>query len=176
MVLNEKQKCFCREYIKDLNATQAAIRAGYSEKTAMSQGCRLLMNVKIVDELNRLKAQRQERLEVDADYVLKRLCDIDAMDVADILTDTGDIKPISDWPKVWRTTISGLDVATLMEGDTAAVLRKIKWPDKVKNLELMGKHIAVQAFNERSTVETVDRTELIAAARKRAQEAKATTH
>ena len=57
--------------------------------------------------------------------------------------------PVSLWPKVWRTTLSGLDVVEMSaEGNTAALLKKIKWPDKVKNLELIGKHISVQAFKE----------------------------
>ena len=71
--LNEKQKLFCQEYLKDLNATQAAIRAGYSEKTAKSQGQRLLTNVYIKEFLEKQNEQRQERVKVDADYVLKTI-------------------------------------------------------------------------------------------------------
>ncbi|GIZ28602.1 terminase [Morganella morganii] len=147
MALNDKQEMFCREYLVDLNATQAAIRAGYSDKTANRIAAQLLSKLDIGKRIQELKSERGERLEVDADYVLKRLVEIDQMDVADILLSNGEIKPIKDWPKVWRITLSGIDV-TEIAGDAAGLLKKIKWPDKVKNLELLGKHISVQAFRE----------------------------
>ena len=144
--LTDKQEAFCREYIVDLNATQATIRAGYSKKTANSQAGRLLLNVGIQERISELKSSRMERIDVNADYVLNRLVDIDQMDVADILTDSGDIKPIKDWPKVWRTTLSAIDIQAINSGDMEAITKKIKWPDKLRNLELIGKHIEVQAF------------------------------
>ncbi|MDU4288342.1 terminase small subunit [Mixta calida] len=154
MALTDKQEMFCREYLIDLNATQAAIRAGYSEKTARALGCENLTKPDIQNRISELKTQRNDRVEVDADYVLKRLFDIDQMDVLDILTEAGDLKPVAQWPKVWRTTLSGLDVAVMGgEEDTAGLLKKIKWPDKVKNLELLGKHVAVQAFREQVKTE-----------------------
>ena len=144
--LNAKQEMFCREYIVDLNATQAAIRAGYSEKTANNQVGRLLVNVGIQARIEELKAARNEDVKIDANYVLKRLVEIDSMDVLDILMPDGSVKAVAEWPKVWRTTLSGIDVMEMQSGDTAAILKKIKWPDKVKNLELIGKHINVGAF------------------------------
>ncbi|HDF2344076.1 TPA: terminase small subunit [Morganella morganii] len=147
MALTDKQEMFCREYLVDLNATQAAIRAGYSDKTARSVGNENLTKPDIEKRIQELKSERGERLEIDADYVLQRLVEIDQMDVLDILLSNGEIKPIKDWPKVWRITMSGIDV-TEMAGDSAGLLKKIKWPDKVKNLELLGKHISVQAFRE----------------------------
>jgi len=152
MALTDKQEMFCREYLIDLNATQAAIRAGYSEKTSNEQGARLLANVSVQNRISELKAQRNDRIDVDADYVLKRLFEIDQMDVLDILLANGELKPIKDWPKVWRITLSGMDV-TEMAGDAAGLLKKIKWPDKVKNLELLGKHISVMAFKEQASHE-----------------------
>ena len=147
MALTDKQEMFCREYLIDLNATQAAIRAGYSEKTSNEQGARLLANVSVQIRISELKAVRNDRIDVDADYVLKRLFEIDQMDVLDILLASGELKPIAQWPKVWRTTLSGIDV-TEMAGDAAGLLKKIKWLDKVKNLELLGKHVTVQAFKD----------------------------
>lgn len=150
--LTPKQELFCREYLKDLNATQAAIRAGYSEKTAKEQAARLLTNVNVQTFVAELKAARVEQTGIDAAYVLRRLTEIDQMDVADILLANGEVKPIHEWPKVWRTTLSGIDV-TEMAGDSAGLLKKIKWPDKVKNLELLGKHVTVQAFREQTSTE-----------------------
>lgn len=147
--LNQRQEMFCREYIKDLNGTQAAIRAGYSPRTADRMAYELLKKPEIQAFVLQSKAERVEEVKVDANYVLKRLIEIDEMDVADILDDGGDFLPIRKWPKVWRTTLSGLDIAIINSGDTETILKKIKWPDKVKNLELLGKHIGVGAFSEK---------------------------
>jgi phage terminase small subunit len=74
--LSEKQKFFCMEYTKDMNATQAAIRAGYSEKTAYSQGPRLLENVGIRKVIDALLAKRAKDIELDENWVLKRFKEI----------------------------------------------------------------------------------------------------
>lgn len=157
MALNAKQELFCREYLVDLNATQAAKRAGYSEKTAYSIGQENLKKPEIQDRIAELKTERNERVEVNADYVLRRLVEIDEMDVLDILKDDGGLKMVHEWPKVWRTTLSGLDILTTVtnfdETTMENILKKIKWPDKVKNLELLGKHISVQAFKEQASHE-----------------------
>lgn len=144
-----KREMFCREYIKDLNGTQAAIRAGYSEKTANRIASQLLSKLDIQSRIAEMQSVRVEEVRIDANYVLKRLIEIDEMDVADILDDGGDFLPIRKWPKTWRTTLSGLDIAIINSGDTEAIIKKIKWPDKVKNLELLGKHIGVGAFTEK---------------------------
>ena len=147
--LNQRQEMFCREYIKDLNGTQAAIRAGYSEKTANRIASELLTKPDVQARVMELQSVRVEEVRIDANYVLKRLIEIDEMDVSDILDDGGDFLPIRKWPKTWRTTLSGLDIAIINSGDTEAIIKKIKWPDKVKNLELLGKHIGVGAFTEK---------------------------
>lgn len=154
MELNGKQDMFCREYLIDLNATQAAIRAGYSAKTANRIAAKLLSKVDIQNRITELKAQRNDEVGITAAYVLRRLVEIDQMDVIDILTESGDLKPIRDWPLCWRTTLSGLDIQAISgEEGAAALMKKIKWPDKVKNLELLGKHVSVQAFKEQSSHE-----------------------
>ncbi len=157
MALTDKQEMFCREYLIDLNATQAAIRAGYSEKTANRTGSENLSKPDIAQRIIDLKSERNERVEVNADYVLRRLVEIDEMDVLDILKDDGGLKMVHEWPKVWRTTLSGLDILTTVtnfdETTMENILKKIKWPDKVKNLELLGKHISVLAFKEQTSHE-----------------------
>ncbi|EHL7935407.1 terminase small subunit [Escherichia coli] len=151
--LTPKQELFCREYLKDLNATQAAIRAGYSEKTANEQASRLLANVNVQNFVAELKATRIEQTGIDAAYVLRRLVEIDQMDVLDIMTDDMSLKPVSEWPASWRRYLSGFDLAEMFEGrgddrEMVGILKKIKWPDKVKNLELLGRHVSVQAFKD----------------------------
>jgi len=68
--LTPKQKAFCEEYLLDLNATQAAARAGYSEKTSNEQGARLLANVSVKKYIDELKESRSERTQITSDYVL----------------------------------------------------------------------------------------------------------
>jgi phage terminase small subunit len=68
--LTEQQMLFVKEYIVDFNGTQAAIRAGYSEKTAAEQASRLLKNVKVAKAVAKEVAERAKRVEVNADYVL----------------------------------------------------------------------------------------------------------
>lgn len=162
--LTDKQELFCQEYLIDLNATQAAIRAGYSEKTAQQTGSENLSKPVIQARISELKSTRCEKLAVDAAYVLQRHIEIDRMDMADILTDEGYMKPIREWPKVWRQYLSGMDIAELWEGrgdekEQVGVLKKIKWPDKVKNLELLGKHVDVQAYKEK--IEMGDQNTLV---------------
>ncbi|EML5901694.1 TPA: terminase small subunit [Citrobacter freundii] len=152
MALTDKQDMFCREYLIDLNATQAAIRVGYSAKTANRTATKLLSKAVIQNRIAELKAKRNEHVGIDADYVLRRLVEIDQMDVLDILNDDGSLKPITSWPKAWRISLTGLDISTTIQNfdeETAeTILKKVKWPDKVKNLELLGKHVRVQAFKE----------------------------
>ena len=71
--LTDKQEMFCKEYLIDLNATQAAIRAGYSKKTANEQAGRLLVNVSVQSKISELKESRSNRIEMSADGVLKEL-------------------------------------------------------------------------------------------------------
>jgi phage terminase small subunit len=73
--LTPKQDRFVAEYLVDLNATQAAIRAGYSKKTADVQGPRLLGNVRISDEITRRRTAISEKLEITQEWVIKKLVD-----------------------------------------------------------------------------------------------------
>ena len=160
MALTDKQEMFCREYLIDLNATQAAIRAGYSEKTANRTASENLSKPDIQNRIADLKSQRNEQINIDAGYVLRRLVEIDQMDVLDIVRDDLSLKPVTEWPSSWRRYISGFDLAEMFEytgedggKELAGILKKIKWPDKVKNLELLGKHVSVMAFKEQATHE-----------------------
>lgn len=74
--LTPKQKTFVKEYLVDLNARQAAIRAGYSEKTAQEQSSRLLSNVKVAKAVQTEMDKRSERTEINADYVLTGIRDL----------------------------------------------------------------------------------------------------
>lgn len=150
--LTPKQIAFVNEYLVDLNATQAAIRAGYSKKTARSQGQRLLTNVDVAAAIQERQAKRSEKVEVTQEYVLKRMLEIDNMDAADILADDGSVLPVKEWPKVWRQFLSGYDIVQMSsQDDVMAFIKKIRWPDKIRNLELIGKHLGM--FTEKVEVD-----------------------
>jgi phage terminase small subunit len=127
-----------------------------SDRTIWEEASRVATNPQVSARVNELRGAVTAKAVVDASYVLNRLVEIDRMDALDILNDDGTVKPIKEWPKVWRQFISNMEVVEMAGGDDekrVAVLKKIKWPDKVKNLELLGKHLQVGAF-----VEKVDHT------------------
>lgn len=141
------------EYLVDLNATQAAIRAGYSPKTATVTASENLTKPNIQAAIQAAKDERSAKTKIDSTYVLTRLSEIDQMDAKDIFEDDGSLKHIKDWPKIWRQFLSGFDVKEIWDGygddrKVSGMLKKVKWPDKVKNLELIGKHVSVGAWKE----------------------------
>ncbi|AXC85108.1 terminase small subunit [Salmonella enterica] len=175
--LTAMQEAYCQSYIQTPeNQTQAAINAGFSHKTAHVKASIMMRDERIQKRIAELMEERNKRLRVSADYVLLRLVEIDQMDVIDILNDDMSIKPVSEWPKVWRQYLTGFELADMFEGrgdekELVGILKKIKWPDKVKNLELIGKHVDVNAFKERLEVSgTVTVADRMAKARRRVKE------
>ncbi|WP_309086407.1 terminase small subunit [Chelativorans sp.] len=150
MTLTDKQRRFVDEYLIDLNATQAAIRAGYSPRTANEQGARLLAKASVSAAVAEGQAARSERTRIDADWVLRRLAEEADADLADLYDEHGALKPVRDWPPVWRKgLVAGVDVEEIRsEGAVVGLVRKIKLSDRVKRIELIGKHVEVQAFRE----------------------------
>lgn len=166
-----RQQLFVEEYLVDLNAKQAAIRAGYSPRTAQSQGSRLLTNVEVLREIDKAKAERLERTKTDADWVLNRLVEEAEADIADLYDEeTNSIKPVHEWPAIWRKGLMvGVDVTTFGEDDYGQVT-KLRIPDKIKRIELIGKHFSVKAFEDVTRIEAgTSIVEAMAAARERAK-------
>ncbi|EFT3065372.1 TPA: terminase small subunit [Salmonella enterica] len=175
--LTAMQEAYAQEYTKcPENQTQAAINAGFSPNAAAVKASVMMRDERIQKRIAELMEERNKRLRVSADYVLLRLVEIDQMDVIDILNDDMSIKPVSEWPKVWRQYLTGFELADMFEGrgdekELVGILKKIKWPDKVKNLELIGKHVDVNAFKERLEVSgTVTIADRMAKARRRVKE------
>ena len=92
MALTEKQKRFVEEYLIDLNATQAAIRAGYSAKTANEQGARLLVNVSIQKAISRAMTARSNRTNISQERVVNELAKIAFLNISDIIDQHGNLK------------------------------------------------------------------------------------
>lgn len=173
-----RPRLFCEYYISDtgLNGALAARRAGYSERSSAATAYRLINDPLCQSYIAKLSKDRASRVQVDSDYVLRRLYEMDQMDIIDILNDDMSLKTLSEWPKIWRQSLNGVEIADLFEteGDTRklmGVLKKIKWIDRLKNLELLGKHIDVGAFADRVIAEDeASYAQRLADARKRRAE------
>lgn len=154
MALNPQRRRFVEEYLVDLNGTEAAIRAGYSRRSAKAQASQLLAVPEVQAAVSEAQASRSERTKIDADWVLQRLAAEADADLADLYDEDGGLKPIRDWPIVWRKgLVAGLEVEELFEGrgedrDHVGRVRKVKLADRTKLIELIGKHVGVRAFRE----------------------------
>ena len=153
-----KRDLFVREFLVDLNATQAAIRAGYSERSAYNQGNRLLKDDAIQSSIRAAMAERMDRLQIDADFVLDRLTDhVEAL-LSDIYQDNGCLKPVHEWPDVFqRGLIVGFENEETFEWEGegkerkqvwTGYIRKVKLTDRFKHLEAIGRHTEVRAFKD----------------------------
>mgnify|MGYP004645101849 CR=1 FL=1 len=135
--MTDKQKRFCEEYMIDLNATQAAIRAGYSPKTANEQGAQNL--VKLSKYIDQLKAEQSRRTGVSADRVVRELAKIAFVNAGDLIDpETASVK--LDASRDDLAAVQSVKVKTFGED---GLEHEVKLADKLRALELLGKHLGV---------------------------------
>ena len=140
------------EYLKDLNGSAAAIRAGYKGKLPHVAASRLMIRKPAIkEEIARRMAERSEQAKIDAAFVLRYAADMLMADIADIIDDEGSFKPVSQWPVVWRRMLHTSDVREIYSPDGKNIGRviKAKFIDRLRALELVGRHIDVRAFVDR---------------------------
>lgn len=176
--LNDKQLEFCRQYIIDFNQTQAAIRAGYSAKSAAATSSRLLTNVNIQEEIRRLQGERNERTGVNADFVVDKLHDIVTMDIRDFV-EWG----IEKRPKLYKNGRQKRDKAGNLEYDEIHYVRpvdmskvdgtliqsvkmgkygfQIELIDRARALEMLAKHTGVFDDRPQTTVDIAPYAEAV---------------
>ncbi|EZQ10751.1 terminase small subunit [Acinetobacter sp. Ver3] len=152
---NEKYELFCHEYLKDLNYARAGREVGIKNRQNVTP---IFTRDDVQQRIAYLSSERIERTKIDADYVLRRLVEIDQMDVLDIMDDNYSFRPIGEWPLIWRQYVSNIENLEEFEGfgedrEQIGWIKKIKWPDKIKNLELLGKHVSVGAFKDKLEVD-----------------------
>jgi len=156
----EKQEAFAQAILIEDNASDA-YRASYdaenmSLETINREATRLIQNPTVATRIAELKAAREEKTGIDAEWLLKRLAEEAQADAADLYEENGTLKPIHKWPKIWRTgLVAGIDTTQEYETidgkkERVGSVTKIKVSDRVKRLELIGKHVDVQAFLERT--------------------------
>lgn len=149
--LTDKQRRFVDEYLIDLNATQAAIRAGYSAKTADQQGSRMLANVKIKQAVAEKQAQRSKRTGVNQDRVVLELAKVAFAKMTDIVDSNGRIKEDAS-----PDDLACIESIKYKESDNeygGSVEREVKIASKLKALELLGKHLGMWSDKFNVTVE-----------------------
>lgn len=146
----QRRAIFVAEYLKDFNGARAAIAAGFAKGRAKETAARLLNEPEVQKAIADAAAARVERTRVDADWVLQRLAEEADADLADLYTEDGALKPVHQWPSIWRKgLVAGVEVEELRaDGVVMGMVRKLKLSDRVKRLELIGKHVGVQAFRE----------------------------
>lgn len=134
--LTDKQTAFVREYLVDLNATQAAIRAGYSERTASRIGPQLLGKTCVREAIEKAQAKRARRVEVTQDYVLSNLVEVveRTMQRAPVMDRKGEQVTDEEGRAVWTFDAKGANRA----------------------LELLGKHLGIFTDKVRAEVSGPD--------------------
>lgn len=147
--MNKRQRVFAQEYLKDLNGSQAAIRAGYSPRGSEVTASKLLIIPKVAELVKKGMEARAKRTEITQDWVINRLRQIAGTDMSDI----------ADWN---QSGISFKESSSLSEGARVSIQQieqvmneyggtiKIKQYDKIRALELLGKHLGM--FTEKAEV------------------------
>lgn len=141
MSLNPKQKTFCAEYLIDLNCTKAAERAKYSKKTARSIGQRLLTNVDVQKEIQRLMKEREKRTEITQDRVLEELAILGYSNIKDyIAASTKGFIVFKDMDKITEKEARAIESikVNVKEGRI-----EFKLHSKTKTIEMIGRHLGM---------------------------------
>ena len=169
--LTAKQQRFAEEYLVDLNATDAARRAGYSEKTARSQGQRLLTNVDIARAIQSAQAERSKATGLTAERVVQELGRLALADVRKLFNEAGELRPLNQLDDDLAAAIAAVDIVTMGQGQDEAPLyvRKVKLWDKTAALDKLMKHLGAYA-PEKVDVDVTDKAARIWQARKRVRD------
>lgn len=151
MALNEKQTRFVEEYLIDLNATQAAIRAGYSPQTAEQIAYQLLQKTSVKNAIARAKAERSRRTGITQDRVLQELARVAFLNPAEVLNlNTAEVLASAEEDNI--RVISGVKVKYVPHKDydeegeiviETAIEREVKLCDKLKALDMLCKHLGL---------------------------------
>lgn len=139
--LTDKQKKFVEEYLIDLNATQSAIRAGYSPKTANEQGARLLANVSIQEAISKAMAERSRRTGINQDRIVQELARIAFVKITDVVDHDGEINTNASDDDLACIESYKVEDSDSVNGSSSK--REVKLASKIKALELLGKHVGM---------------------------------
>jgi len=157
--ITPKQQRFVDEYLIDLNATQAAIRAGYSPRSAESQGSRLSKNRKVRAHIDERMAELSRRTGVNQERIMRELARIAFLDPTR-LANMGDATINEDATEHDRAAIAAVRVRQIPTQDGTGVEREVRFADKIRALELLGKRFGMwvdrQEVDATTLVQIVD--------------------
>lgn len=156
MALTKKQKTFIDEYLIDLNATQAAIRAGYSPDSARQSGSDNMNNPYIRAHIDKAMAERSKRTGVNADRVIQELAKMAFINAVDVINTEDATLKDGALPED-TAAIQSVKVKSIPTKDGEGVEREIKMADKIKALELLGKHLGMFTDKVNLEVQTSDK-------------------
>jgi phage terminase small subunit len=144
--VHQRRTRFIKEYLKDKNATRAAIAAGYSEKSAKVTGSRLLTDANVRSQIEKANDKVNAKLEVTVERVREELARLAFFDPIEFWNQDGTAKPLHEMSEDARRAIAGLEVAELFEGKgeergLAGYIKKFKLADKGANLERLGRYL-----------------------------------
>ena len=146
MALTSKQERFCEEYVVDLNATQAAIRAGYSKKTANRIASQNLSKLDIQNKIEELKKGISKRNNISIDKYVKLLDKLASFDIAELFDKDGNLKPVHEISEDGRIAIEALDIDELKtglgpDGLATSHIKKVKLTSRRSAIDLLLKHL-----------------------------------
>jgi len=144
--MRPKHRAFVAAYLATLNATQAAITAGYSKRSARVTGGRLLLNAAIGAAVAAGKSRQLQAADLDAGRVLEELRRLALMDPRGVFDERGALRPVTEWTPEQAACLSSFEViiknAQAGDGKTDTIHR-VKFWDKTKALEMLAKHFAL---------------------------------
>lgn len=144
--MTPKQQRFVAEYLVDLNATQAAIRAGYAKGSADVTGARLLGNASVAAAVQAGQAKKLQSLDLTAERTMLEIKRIAFSDIRKLFTDWGGLKPVHELSDDEAALLASVEVLkkNLFAGDKKVdTIHKLKVWDKLKALEMLAKHFGV---------------------------------
>lgn len=143
-MLTDKQARFVDEYLVDLNATQAAVRAGYSAKTANEQGARLLANVSVQNAIRERQEVLKMKTEITQEWVVERYRRIvEGCDKRLFFNDDGSVKPPSQWSAEMGLAVAGFEVQELGDEGLAVSVSKLRFQDAKAALDSLARHLGM---------------------------------
>jgi phage terminase small subunit len=157
---DKQYRTFAQNYIIRFNGKEAAIQAGYSEKTAASQASRLLTHVKVQEYIRFYIKEREKRTEITGDKVVQEIAKTAFMRESDFYHDNGDVKQLSELTDNQKSALSSYGLKSIHIGDGEYIeIPVFKAQDKTKSLELLGKHFGI--FEKDNTQKPVGSTTVV---------------
>lgn len=146
--LSQRQIQFAKEYVVDLNGSQAAIRAGYSVKGADLQARRLLGDDRVSDIIRKVRETISERLEITSDKVLQEIAALAFSNIHDFVDENNNIKKLHDLPRLTTKAVAGIETTETIRpiggGEfSREIVTKLKFHSKVSSLDQIARHLGM---------------------------------